>query len=217
MGAPWHGQKKAVPCQPNVQTGFLRAAVPPLLSCYRPSLRQRVATRKRRRPRCIVIAGPNGAGKTTFAREYLPGVARVLHFVNADLIAGGLSPLKPELAAIAAARMVLREIDRLATERADFAFETTLSGRTYVRRMEAWKRAGYRIEIAYLRLDSIDLALRRIEARVRQGGHDVPERDVLRRFDRGWENFVRIYQPMAESWAVYDNSGASPRLLERQK
>ena len=86
-----------------------------------------MATRKRQRPRCIVIAGPNGAGKTTFAREYLPGVARVIHFVNADLIAGGLSPLKPELAAIAAARIVLREIDRLAFERVDFAFETTLA------------------------------------------------------------------------------------------
>lgn len=141
----------------------------------------------------------------------------MVHFVNADLIAGGLSPLKPELAAIAAARIVLREIDRLASERADFAFETRLSGRTYVRRMEAWKRAGYRIEIVYLRLGSVDLALRRIEVRVRQGGHDVPKRDVLRRFDRGWGNFVKIYQPMAESWAVYDNSGASPQLVERQK
>jgi predicted ABC-type ATPase len=83
-------------------------------------------------------------------------------------------PLKPELAAIAAARMVLREIDRLASERADFAFETTLSGRTYVRRMEAWKRAGYRIEIVFLRLDSVELALRRIEVRVRQGGMMCP-------------------------------------------
>src|SRR6267378_5057207 len=118
-----------------------------------------MATRNRQ-PRCIVVAGPNGAGKTTFAREYLPGIARVVHFVNADLIAGGLSPLKPELAAIAAARMVLREIDRLATERTDFAFETTFSGLTYVRRMESWKRAGYRIEIVYLRLDSVQLALR---------------------------------------------------------
>jgi len=140
----------------------------------------------------------------------------VVHFVNADLIAGGLSPLKPELAAIAAARMVLREIDRLAAERVDFAFETTLSGRTYLRRFEAWKGAGYRIEIVYLRLSSVDLALRRIDARVRQGGHDVPKRDVLRRFNRGWENFLKIYQPMAESWAVYDNSGASPRLVERR-
>jgi len=172
---------------------------------------------RKRRPRCIVIAGPNGAGKTTFARQYLPGIARVVHFVNADLIAGGLSPLKPELAAIAAARMVLREIDRLATERLDFAFETTLSGRTYVRRLELWKRAGYRIEIIFLRLGSVDLALRRIDARVRQGGHDVPKRDVIRRFKRGWENFQETYQPMAESWAVYDNSGASPQLLERKK
>src|SRR5580698_3592718 len=100
-----------------------------------------MATHKRRRnkrPRCIVIAGPNGAGKTTFAREYLPKIAKVVHFVNADLIAGGLSPLKPELAAIASARVVLREIDRLASESADFAFETTLSGRIYARRIEAW-------------------------------------------------------------------------------
>jgi predicted ABC-type ATPase len=141
----------------------------------------------------------------------------VVRFVNADLIAGGLSPLKPELAAIAAARMVLREIDRLASKRVDFAFETTLSGRTYVRRIEAWKRAGYRIEIIFLRLSSVDLALRRIEARVRQGGHDVPKGDVVRRFSRGWENFLTIYQPMAESWAVYDNSGASPQLLESKK
>jgi predicted ABC-type ATPase len=160
---------------------------------------------------------PNGAGKTTFARQYLPGIARVVHFVNADLIAGGLSPLKPELAAIAAARMVLREIDRLATERLDFAFETTLSGRTYVRRLELWKRAGYRIEIIFLRLGSVDLALRRIDARVRQGGHEVHKRDVIRRFKRGWENFQKTYQPMAESWAVYDNSGASPKLLKRKK
>jgi predicted ABC-type ATPase len=176
-----------------------------------------MATRRQRRPRCIVIAGPNGAGKTTFAREYLPRVAHVIHFVNADLIAGGLSPLKPELAAISAARVVIREIDRLAAGRVDFAFETTLSGRTYQGRMEAWKRAGYRIEIVFLRLSSVDLALRRIEARVRQGGHDVPKHDVLRRFNRGWENFLRVYQPMAETWAVYDNSGASPQLLERKK
>jgi predicted ABC-type ATPase len=176
-------------------------------------------TRKLRpklRPRCIVIAGPNGAGKTTFAREYLPGIAKVMHFVNADLIAGGLSPLQPELAAIAAARMVLREIDRLAAERVDFAFETTLSGRTYERRVNAWKHVGYRIEIVFLRLRSVDLALRRIETRVRQGGHDVPNRDVLRRLRRGWENFQEVYRPMAESWAVYDNSELSPQLQGKE-
>ena len=163
----------------------------------------------------MLIAGPNGAGKTTFARRYLPEDAGVVHFVNADLIASGLSPLKPELAAIAAARMVLREIDRLAAERTDFAFETTFSGLTYVRRLQAWKQAGYRIEMVYLRLRSVQLALRRIAARVRQGGHDVPRADVVRRFSRGWENFQRIYRPLAHSWAVDDNSGRAPRLLEK--
>ena len=96
--------------------------------------------RRKTQPRCIVIAGPNGAGKTAFARRYLPEGAGVVHFVNADLIASGLSPLKPELAAIAAARMVLREIDRLASERLDFAFETTLSGLIYGRRLQYWRK-----------------------------------------------------------------------------
>lgn len=141
----------------------------------------------------------------------------MIHFVNADLIAGGLSPLKPELAAIAAGRMVLREIDRLAADRANFAFETTLSGLTYARRMESWKQTGYRIEIVYLRLDSVELALRRIATRVLQGGHDVARRDVIRRYKRGLANFETVYRPMAESWAIYDNSGASPVLMEQQR
>src|SRR5712672_2448446 len=172
--------------------------------------------KRTRQPRCIVIAGPNGAGKTTFARRYLPVKARVIHFVNADLIAAGLSPLKPELAAIAAARMVLREIDRLAKARADFAFESTLSGLTYVRRLESWRREGYRVEIVYLRLKSSQLALRRVAARVRQGGHDVPRADVARRYSRGWKNFHLIYRPLADSWAIYENSGQSPQLLEQE-
>ena len=172
-------------------------------------------TKTKRRPRCILIAGPNGAGKTTFARRYLPENARVVHFVNADLIATGLSPLKPEIAAIAAARMVLGEIDRHLAGRADFAFETTLSGLTYVRRLESWKRTGYRIDIVYLKLSSSRLALRRVAARVRQGGHNVPQADVLRRFVRGWDNFQRVYRSLADSWAVYDNSGRAPQLLEK--
>ena len=159
-------------------------------------------TKTKRRPRCILIAGPNGAGKTTFARRYLPENAGMVHFVNADLIASGMSPLKPEIAAIAAARMVLRELDRLVADRADFAFETTLSGLTYVRRLKSWKRAGYRIDIVYLKLSSSRLALRRIAARVRQGGHNVPQADVVHRFVRGWDNFQRVYRSLADSWAV---------------
>src|SRR5882724_10178264 len=163
-----------------------------------------------KQPRCIVIAGPNGAGKTTFALEFLPKDASVIHFVNADLIAGGLSALRPELAMLAAGRIFLGELDRLAKARADFAFETTLSGLVYLARLRRWKAHGYRIEIVYLRLASPQLALRRIAARVRQGGHHVPRADVLRRFTRGWHNFQTAYRPLADAWAVYDNSGPTP-------
>ena len=167
------------------------------------------------RPVCIVIAGPNGAGKTTFAQEFLPKDAGVVHFVNADLIASGLSPLRPRLAALAAGRLFLRELDRLAKARVDFAFESTLSGLVYLGRLKRWKAAGYRIEIVYLRLPSPQLALRRIAARVKQGGHSVPRADVLRRFPRSWTNFKNAYCLLADAWTVYDNSGLNPRLLEQ--
>jgi predicted ABC-type ATPase len=168
-----------------------------------------------KQPRCIVIAGPNGAGKTTFAREFLPKEAGVIHFVNADLIAGGLSPLRPDLAAISAGRLFLAELDRLARSRQNFAFETTLSGQVYWGRLQRWKDQGYQIEILFLRLSSPQIALRRIAARVRQGGHNVPETDVLRRFVRGWTNFIDFYRPLADAWAVYDNSAAIPVLIEQ--
>ena len=166
-------------------------------------------------PRCIIIAGPNGSGKTTFAREFLPVDAGVVHFVNADLLAAGLSPLKPELAALSAGRLFLGELDRLAKSRADFAFESTLSGLTYISRLKKWKAAGYRIEIFFLRLASVQLALRRITSRVKQGGHHVPRADVLRRFERGWKKFEAAYKPLADAWEIHDNSGNRPVLLEK--
>jgi predicted ABC-type ATPase len=109
----------------------------------------------------------------------------------------------------------LREIDRLAGARTDFAFETTLSGLVYASKPRNWKRSGYRIEIVFLKIGSPQLALRRIAARVKQGGHDVPREDVLRRFVRGWENFVSIYRELADVSSVYDNSGANPILPEK--
>ena len=166
-------------------------------------------------PCCIIIAGPNGAGKTTFAREFLAKEAGVVHFVNPDLIASGLSPLRPELAALAAGRLFLRELDRLARSREDFAFESTLSGITYTNRLKRWKAAGRRIEIVYLKISSPRVALRRIAARVKQGGHNVPRRDVLRRFTRSLKNFESQYRLLADELTVYDNSGSTPKLLER--
>jgi predicted ABC-type ATPase len=167
------------------------------------------------RPRCIVIAGPNGAGKTTFAREYLTRDGKIVYFVNADLIAGGLSPLRPELAAIAAGRLFLQEIDRLAGARRSFAFESTLSGLGYATRLRRWKTQGYRIEIVYLTVPSPRVALRRIAARVSQGGHAVPRKDVIRRFQRSWQNFIKVYKPLADAWLVYDNARAKPKLIDQ--
>jgi predicted ABC-type ATPase len=179
-----------------------------------PCYHRRVKKPRKRAPRCIIIAGPNGAGKTTFAQEFLPKYAKVIHFVNADLIASGLSPLRPQIAAIAAGRLFLKELDRLAETGADFAFESTLSGIAYIARLKHWKVAGYRIEIIYLTLPSPRIALNRIAARVRQGGHDVPRREVLRRFRRSWQNFQGLYRPLADLWWIYDNSGDRPQLID---
>jgi len=148
-------------------------------------------------------------------RDFLQKEAGVVHFINADLIASGLSPLRAENAAVAAGRLLLAEVDRLAAAKANFAFESTLSGRRHAVRLQEWKRDGYWIQIVFLRLASPELALRRIAQRVKEGGHDVPRRDVVRRFQRSWRNFVGIYQPLADTWAVYDNSAEMPKLLNR--
>ena len=167
-------------------------------------------------PLCLIIAGPNGAGKTTFAREFLPREGGIIHFINADLIAAGLSPLQPRLAALEAGRLFLAELDRLSAARRDFAFESTLSGLTYVDRITAWKNRGYRIELVYLRLDSPEIALKRIAARVREGGHDVPEADVRRRFVRSWLNFENVYRPLCDAWWLYDANRRPPLFLSKQ-
>lgn len=163
-------------------------------------------------PLCLIIAGPNGAGKTTFAREFLPKEGGILNFVNADLIAAGLSPLKPDQATLTAGRVFLTELDRLATARENFSFESTLSGLTYVERITRWKQQGYRIELVYLQLDSPELALKRIAMRVKQGGHHVPAADVRRRFVRSWRNFEKHYRSLCDAWWLFDATGYPPIL-----
>jgi len=167
-----------------------------------------------REKKIIIIAGPNGAGKTTFAEEFLPKEANCPIFVNADLIAAGLAPFDPERAAFKAGRLMLAEIHEHARRGESFAFETTLSGRGYARLIPEWREAGYVVKLFYLRLDSQELALDRVRQRVREGGHDVPAQTVRRRFTIGLRNFVEVYRLLVSEWALYDNSGPTPLLVE---
>jgi predicted ABC-type ATPase len=162
----------------------------------------------------VIIAGPNGAGKTTFAREFLPREADCPLFINADLIAAGLSPFRPEAAAIRAGRVMLEEIDRHAAEGRSFAFETTLSGHTYSKRIDIWRSEGYTVRLFFLSLTHPDEAVARVAMRVQQGGHDVPEKVIRRRFAAGMRNFLEIYRYRVDYWQWLDNSGLTPRLLE---
>ena len=161
----------------------------------------------------IIIAGPNGAGKTTFAREFLPNEAGCPQFLNADLIAAGLAPFAPESAALPAARLMLAELERHFQTGQSFAFETTLSGRAYLRHIARWRAAGYRVELIFLRLSSAQEALARVAQRVKQGGHHIPEAVIRRRFAAGLDNLSRHYAPAVDAWALYDNSGEEPILL----
>lgn len=164
-------------------------------------------------PKVYIIAGPNGAGKTSFAREYLPHEGDCPVFVNADLIAAGISPFNPAAAAVRAGRLMLSEIDEHVRYRRSFAFETTLSGRGYLRRVAQWQREGYHVDLAFLTLPTPGAALRRVAHRVSQGGHDVPTDLVVRRFHAGRYNFRQLYQPVVDSWIEYDNSGHTPLVI----
>ena len=165
--------------------------------------------------RIIIIAGPNGAGKTTFAHEYLPREAACPQFINADLIAAGLSPFDAQAAAVRAARLMLEEIESHIRAGGSFAVETTLSGRHYAVSIPRWQSAGYRVELIFLKLRSVRLALARVKARVAQGGHAVAASVVRRRFRKGWENFEQIYRSLVDRWEVYDNSGSQPFLINQ--
>ncbi len=162
----------------------------------------------------IIIAGPNGAGKTTFAKNFLPREAKTLHFVNADLIAAGLSPFDPEMAALKAARIMLKEIDEYVLNGESFAFETTLSGLTYLQRIIGWKAQGYRVKLWFISLCSADCAVARVAERVKQGGHNIPEETIRRRFATGLDNFYQKYRIAVDSWALYDGTSNPPKLLE---
>ncbi len=163
-----------------------------------------------------VVAGPNGAGKTTFAREFLPNYAKCPNFVNADLIAQGLSPFAPRAAAIKAGKLVLKNISEFSTAGVDFGFETTLSGRTHLKLFRRLEAKGYRVHLYFLWVPASELSLLRIKNRVLDGGHDVPAMDVRRRFDRSVLNFFKVYSPIVSTWMLFDNSGTKPVLAARR-
>ena len=168
-------------------------------------------------PDLYVIAGPNGAGKTIFAREFLPNYADCKNFINADLIAQGMAPFSPEAVAFRAGRLMLEEINLYVKRSEDFGFETTLSGRSYLSLIRHLKKRGYEVHFFFLWVPTVDLALTRVRGRVLEGGHDVPEPVVRRRFGRSIHNFLVRYRQLANSWTLFDNSGATPAVIAFEK
>jgi predicted ABC-type ATPase len=164
-------------------------------------------------PNIFVIAGPNGAGKSTSARTLLPAFLDCVEFVNADDIARGLSAFRPESVAFPAGRMMLKRLDELARQRVDFSFETTLSSRSFAPWLRQRQEEGFDVHILYLWLPSPDLAVARVAARVRAGGHGLGETEIRRRYWRGRDNFLKLFMPLANTWEVYDNSESEPHLV----
>ncbi|MEJ2744215.1 MAG: zeta toxin family protein [bacterium] len=164
-----------------------------------------------------IIAGPNGSGKTTFANKFLPRYVKCPNFVNADLIAQGLAPFSPRSAAVRAGKLVLDQIGDFAKRGIDFAFETTLSGKSYVRIFKRLRAQGYALHVFFLWIPSPELAVSRIKDRVAEGGHNVPQEDVRRRFARGLRNFFTLYEPLLSSWTLFDNSGSKPVLIAKKR
>jgi len=168
-------------------------------------------------PTIYVLAGPNGVGKTTYADRYLPDFIRELEFVNADLIARGISPFAPEKAAMEAGRIALERIRHLIESGTSFTWETTMSGRTAVRWLQSAKDGGYTIKCYFLWVRDVDMTLRRIRQRVLEGGHNIDSEVSQRRFFKTFENFVAIYRPLCDSWKLFANDQLAPRLLSMGK
>jgi predicted ABC-type ATPase len=171
---------------------------------------------EKRTPNLYIIAGPNGSGKTTFVKRFLPFYAHCLNFVNADLIAFGLAPFSPEVAAVKAGKLMLEEIENYRRLKVDFAIETTLAGRTYLKLLREMKDEGYKIHVFFLWIHSPKLAIGRVKERVQMGGHDVPVQTILRRFTRGLSNLFHLYRPFFDTWMLFDNSGEVPLLIAKE-
>ena len=164
-----------------------------------------------------VIAGSNGSGKTTFAKTFLPEYAKCDRFINADLIAAGLSPFSPQQVAIKSGKLVLEQIREYSASGVDFGFETTMSGVTYLKYFKMLKEKGYKISIFFLWIPSSQLAVARVKDRVAQGGHNVPIEDVKRRFERSTDKFFKEYRLLADKWILFNNAETIPKIIAKKQ
>ncbi|NOX08459.1 MAG: hypothetical protein GXP22_03030 [Gammaproteobacteria bacterium] len=169
-----------------------------------------------KQPTCFIVAGPNGAGKTTFALRYLPDVEKCNNFVNADLIAAGLSPLQPEREKIMASRLLLKEINQFIKKRQSFAFETTLSGRTYLKLIRQLKQDNWRVVLFYLFLPNVEWSVSRVRERVAHGGHNIPDIDIRRRFPRSLKNLIHDYAGLCDEVICFNNQSIEPEPVFTQ-
>ena len=164
-------------------------------------------------PRLYIISGYNGAGKTTASYTMLPEMLECSEFVNSDEFAKGLSPFKPEKASIQASRYMITKIRYLLKKQKDFAVETTLATRTLLKTVRMAQNAGYTVTLLYFWLNSPELAIERVRARVEAGGHDIPEETVRRRYQVGIDYFFHYYSPICERWILADNSQIPFRVI----
>jgi predicted ABC-type ATPase len=168
-------------------------------------------------PQIYIIAGPNGVGKTTYVKRFLPKQVHCLEFLNADMIAQGLAPFAPEKASMRAGRLMLERLNELLLRQESFSFETTLSGRSYVKFLRECRQAGYRIHLDFLWVPELPLTKSRVAQRVSKGGHDIPVNIQERRFSVGLRNLFSLYRPLIDHWRVFDNSGLIPLCLAEER
>ncbi len=166
-----------------------------------------------KKPTCYVIAGPNGAGKTTFAMKYLPGIAGCNNYINADLIAYGISPLDSVAVQLEAGRIFLNEVYKNIEKRVDFAFETTLAGRSYIKLLKKLREEGWNIVLFFLWIPDADFSKDRVRQRVEEGGHDIPDEAIYRRYPRIMNNLLNVYIPLCDKITCYNNSNPEPVLI----
>jgi predicted ABC-type ATPase len=164
-------------------------------------------------PDLYIIAGPNGAGKTTASMTILPDVLHIKEFINADAIAAGISPFNVESVAFQAGRIMLDRIQQLIKENKSFAFETTLSTRSYLKVIEHAKTKGYSVTLLFFWLNSAELAKLRVATRVKQGGHNIPSNVIDRRYFRGIHNLLNDFIHLCNNWGIYDNSESEPKPI----